>query len=88
MSDSQRDEGPPKATLLIAIPSTVKSPHILELSGIGNSATLEAAKIPVQVDLPAVGENLQDHLIFCGNMWRTPSSLLLLGFVELSPLQR
>ena len=51
-------------------PSTVKSPLVLELSGIGARATLEGANIPVQLDLPAVGENMQDHIIFCGNMWR------------------
>ncbi|TBU27836.1 hypothetical protein BD311DRAFT_723645 [Dichomitus squalens] len=43
---------------------TVKSPHILELSGIGNRNVLESLGIPLQVDLPSVGENLQDHLIF------------------------
>ncbi|KAI1787199.1 GMC oxidoreductase [Ganoderma leucocontextum] len=55
---------------VILCAGTVKSPHILELSGIGNRATLESANIPVQVDLPTVGENLQDHIIFCGNMWQ------------------
>ena len=50
--------------------STVKSPHILELSGIGSRSILEAAKVPVQVDLPTVGENLQDHIVFGGSMWR------------------
>ena len=46
--------------------STVKSPHILELSGIGNRKVLDPLGIPVQLDLPSVGENLQDHLIHCG----------------------
>ena len=46
--------------------STVKSPQILELSGIGNPKVLEPLGIPVQLDLPFVGENLQDHLIHCG----------------------
>ncbi|TBU27831.1 GMC oxidoreductase [Dichomitus squalens] len=49
---------------VILCASTVKSPHILELSGIGNRNVLEPLGIPVQVDLPSVGENLQDHLIF------------------------
>ncbi|EIW58409.1 GMC oxidoreductase [Trametes versicolor FP-101664 SS1] len=42
---------------------TVKSPHILELSGIGDRAILAPLGIPVQLDLPSVGTNLQDHLI-------------------------
>ena len=43
--------------------STVKSPHILELSGIGDPQVLARLGIPVQVDLPSVGTNLQDRLI-------------------------
>jgi choline dehydrogenase-like flavoprotein len=41
---------------------SVQSPQILELSGIGGNAVLSAAGIPVKVDNPNVGENLQDHL--------------------------
>ena len=37
------------------------SPHILMLSGIGNGAELTKFGIPVQVDCPGVGRNLQDH---------------------------
>lgn len=39
-----------------------KSPEVLELSGVGNSTILEAAGIKPVVDLPGVGEHLQDHL--------------------------
>ncbi|RMJ10396.1 hypothetical protein CDV36_009977 [Fusarium kuroshium] len=42
---------------------TIKSPQILELSGIGNPKVLAQAKVPVKVDSPTVGENLQDHLM-------------------------
>tara|TARA_R110002167_G_scaffold51425_6_gene148826 strand:+ start:1231 stop:2922 length:1692 start_codon:yes stop_codon:yes gene_type:complete len=42
----------------------IGSPHILQLSGIGSSDTLSAARIKVQHELPGVGENLQDHLEF------------------------
>ncbi|MAD45941.1 MAG: choline dehydrogenase [Oceanospirillaceae bacterium] len=42
----------------------VGSPHILQLSGIGNADVLKAAGIEVAHDLPGVGENLQDHLEF------------------------
>ena len=40
----------------------IGSPHLLQVSGIGGGARLRAAGIPVVHDLPAVGENLQDHL--------------------------
>ncbi|KJZ72364.1 hypothetical protein HIM_08290 [Hirsutella minnesotensis 3608] len=39
------------------------SPKILELSGIGSRALLDEHKIPVLVDNPNVGENLQDHVL-------------------------
>ncbi len=38
------------------------SPQLLQLSGVGNAAELEALGIEVVHDLPGVGENLQDHL--------------------------
>ena len=38
-----------------------QSPQLLILSGIGPWNTLEAHQIPMQVELPGVGENLQDH---------------------------
>ncbi|KZV84924.1 alcohol oxidase [Exidia glandulosa HHB12029] len=37
------------------------TPHILQRSGVGPAALLRAANIPVVVDLPGVGHNLQDH---------------------------
>ncbi|TBU46723.1 GMC oxidoreductase [Dichomitus squalens] len=40
----------------------LKSPQILELSGIGDSKVLGALGIETKVDLPAVGTNVQDHL--------------------------
>ncbi|KAF4624248.1 hypothetical protein G7Y89_g13924 [Cudoniella acicularis] len=40
-----------------------QSPKILELSGIGNPKLLKSLDIPVIVDNPNVGENLQDHPI-------------------------
>jgi len=43
---------------------SIGSPHILQLSGIGNSDTLSAGGIETQHELPGVGENLQDHLEF------------------------
>jgi choline dehydrogenase len=40
---------------------SVKSPHILELSGIGNPEILQPLGITVQHALPGVGENYRDH---------------------------
>jgi len=40
----------------------IQSPQILELSGIGQAARLQQLGIPVVCDLPAVGENMSDHL--------------------------
>jgi choline dehydrogenase len=40
----------------------IGSPQILQLSGIGPAATLQALGIPVAHALAGVGENLQDHL--------------------------
>lgn len=43
--------------------STIKSPQILELSGIGRRDVLDRVGIPVKLELPGVGENVQDHLL-------------------------
>ncbi len=40
----------------------IGSVQVLERSGIGSAAHLNQLDIPVVVDLPGVGENLQDHL--------------------------
>jgi choline dehydrogenase-like flavoprotein len=39
----------------------IGSPRILQASGVGPSALLNKLNIPVVVDLPGVGANLQDH---------------------------
>ena len=41
------------------------SPKLLMLSGIGDAEYLQAMGISVVVDLPGVGQNLQDHLLVC-----------------------
>ena len=38
------------------------SPHLLELSGIGRRDVLSKVGIPLKVELPGVGENLQEHI--------------------------
>lgn len=40
----------------------IKSPQLLELSGIGNAALLRSYGIPVVAHRPGVGENLIDHI--------------------------
>ena len=40
----------------------INSPQLLLLSGIGPAAELRAIGVPVMLDLPGVGKNLQDHL--------------------------
>lgn len=42
----------------------LESPKLLMLSGIGAAEPLQAQGITVQADLPGVGQNLQDHLLF------------------------
>jgi choline dehydrogenase len=39
------------------------SPKLLMLSGIGDAEQLQAMDIPVVVDSPGVGQNLQDHIL-------------------------
>ncbi|XP_035432861.2 ecdysone oxidase-like [Spodoptera frugiperda] len=55
---------------VIVSAGTVNSPKLLMLSGIGPKQHLTSKEIPVIVDSPMVGQNLQDHvmipvMIFC-----------------------
>ncbi len=47
------------------------SPQILMLSGVGPAAHLSDVGVPLHVDLPGVGENLQDHPYLLG-IWDLP----------------
>jgi choline dehydrogenase len=47
---------------VILAAGAIGSPQLLKLSGIGPGRELERFGIPVVVDKPGVGENLQDHL--------------------------
>ncbi|MGR9073988.1 MAG: GMC family oxidoreductase [Gammaproteobacteria bacterium] len=47
---------------VIVASGALRSPQLLMLSGIGPKAELEKTGIPVRLDLPGVGKNLQDHL--------------------------
>jgi choline dehydrogenase-like flavoprotein len=61
---------------------TIQSAQLLELSGVGQKTILEAAGVKQKVELPGVGENLQDHVRIV-NTYRirknntTPDSLRL-----------
>jgi choline dehydrogenase len=67
--DLRADEGaeaPPTYTArasreVILSAGTFNSPQLLMLSGVGERAHLEEMGIPVKVDLPGVGTNLQDR---------------------------
>ncbi|HEY8720791.1 choline dehydrogenase [Pengzhenrongella sp.] len=50
------------AKTVVLCGGAINSPQLLQLSGVGNKAELEALGIDVVHDLPGVGENLQDHL--------------------------
>jgi choline dehydrogenase len=47
---------------IILAAGAIGTPRILETSGIGDGERLQGLDIPVQQNLPGVGENLQDHL--------------------------
>lgn len=46
---------------VILAAGSIKSPHLLQISGIGNAAALKDIGIDVRYDLPGVGQNLRDH---------------------------
>ncbi|OGM45396.1 glucose dehydrogenase, partial [Aspergillus bombycis] len=48
---------------VILTAGALNTPKLLELSGIGNRAILGQFSIPVVIENPNVGENLQDHLM-------------------------
>lgn len=47
----------------------INSPQLLLLSGVGPKSHLESLGIPVVLDLEGVGQNLQDHFLFLGNLF-------------------
>jgi choline dehydrogenase len=55
----QRTASARKAVLLAA--GAINSPHLLQLSGIGNAVHLQEIGVPVVHHLPGVGESLRDH---------------------------
>ncbi len=51
-----------RAQTVVCCAGAINTPQLLQLSGIGPQSVLAHAEVPVLVDLPGVGENLQDHL--------------------------
>ncbi len=68
-------QAPCRGEIILAC-GAVQSPHLLELSGIGDPAILQAAGIAVRHSLPGVGANYGDH--YCTRMnWRIKNTLTL-----------
>jgi choline dehydrogenase len=55
---------------VIRAAGTINSPKLLMLSGIGEAKTLRSFGIDVVENLPGVGENLQDHAIVYGVVFK------------------
>ncbi|MBY0496489.1 MAG: GMC family oxidoreductase N-terminal domain-containing protein [Cyanobacteria bacterium] len=51
---------------VIVCAGVIGSPRLLLLSGLGPAADLTRFGIPVVIDLPGVGANLQDHVLLAG----------------------
>ncbi|KAJ4992912.1 gmc oxidoreductase [Stagonosporopsis vannaccii] len=47
---------------VIAAAGALHTPQLLQVSGIGDPALLSSINVPTVVDLPAVGQNLHDHV--------------------------
>ena len=60
----------------------INSPQLLMLSGIGSEETLTKLGIPVVVDLPGVGQHLQDHLMVRVSYQCTPPDSPLASLSE------
>ena len=63
-----KDIAADKEVILAA--GTINSPRLLMLSGIGEAKTLRSFGIDVIEDLPGVGENLQDHVLVSGVVFK------------------
>jgi choline dehydrogenase len=61
---------------IILCGGAINSPQLLQLSGVGNAAELSALGIASVVDLPGVGENMQDHLeVYVQHSCKEPVSM-------------
>jgi choline dehydrogenase len=72
---------------IILAAGTFNTPQLLKLSGIGPKSELESFNIPVLVDLPGVGTNLQDRYE-TGLVGKTPTDFVITSkctFLSSSP---
>lgn len=46
---------------VILAAGAIRSPVLLQVSGIGPAPIISSINVPLQIDLPGVGYNLQDH---------------------------
>ncbi|KAJ3461535.1 hypothetical protein MRS44_010088 [Fusarium solani] len=60
---------------VIVSAGAIFSPTLLQVSGIGPAKILESLDIPVEIDLPGVGYNLQDHPMIHATYYYRNSSL-------------
>ncbi|WYZ45887.1 hypothetical protein EsH8_IX_000112 [Colletotrichum jinshuiense] len=63
---ASKDEQSQTATVkkeVILAAGSLHTPQILQVSGIGDPALHTSINVPTVVDLPAVGQNLQDHVL-------------------------
>lgn len=63
LKDGQEQQLKARVEVILSA-GAIGSPQLLQVSGIGPAAVLQAAGVSVVHDLPGVGENLQDHLEF------------------------
>lgn len=61
LQGGQRQEVRARSEVILSA-GPIKSPQLLELSGVGQGDRLQALGVPVVSDCPGVGENLIDHL--------------------------
>eukprot|EP00466_Bigelowiella_natans_P021328 jgi/Bigna1/45749/e_gw1.157.8.1 len=70
---------------IILAAGAIGSPHLLQVSGIGDSEHLESIGVPLVKELKGVGKNLQDHLeILVQQECKQPITL----YGELGPLSK
>ena len=62
---------------IIISAGAIGSPHLLLLSGIGPEESLKALGIPVEINLPGVGENLKNHPSASIRFHETPNNPIL-----------
>ena len=63
------------ANRIVLCAGAISTPLLLMRSGIGPRAVLAAAGISCRLNLPGVGENLQDHMLALGNVYAAKQPL-------------